>query len=953
MPSCVGNMRMSESGGMMRFGRLLTLLLVLALWMAWLAGGFAHVGAASAVPQGVDRARLLLEQMTPEERVGQLFLVTFRGTDTGPGTPIDDLIRNHHIGGVILLAQNDNFVAPPETASAVQDLIARLQQIEWEASKQATSADAGAAAFPQYIPLFVGVFHPAAGSPDAQILSGLTPLPSQMAIGATWDVTLAEKVGRIAGDELARLGFNLLLGPSLDVLEVPEIAARNGLGADVFGGDPFWVGQMGQAYIRGLHLGSNNRLLVAARHFPGRGATDRPPGQEAPTVRKSLEQLKQIELAPFFAVTGNAPDPAAQADALLVAHIRYQGFQGNIRATTRPISFDSQAFAQLLGLPPLANWRAAGGLFISDDLGSATVRRFYDPAGTGFQARLAARDAFLAGNDLIYLGNVRSTDADEYTTVVSILTFFTQKYREDSAFAQRVDASVLRILAAKLRLFGDFQPQAVLPDPQALEGLGKAEDVVFDVARRAATLVSPFGGDLEIVMPEPPGPGDNIVFITDVRNLLQCSTCTPRPLIGLNDMQNAVIRLYGPRAGELVSPSRLSSYAFEDLAALLDRKQEGAALEMSLRRADWIIINLFDASPRQEQTALVRRFLSERPDLFRNKNLVLFEFDAPYYLDATDISNLTAYYCLYGKSGPFLDVAVRLLFRELTPQGALPVSVPGVGYNLFTALTPDSRQVISLTLDLPIPPTATPETATPETPPTPTFRIGDTITVRTGVILDHNGHPVPDGTSVLFFLSPSGAGGMLQQIEATTTGGVASASFSINQAGLLEVRAVSEPAMTSVILQLDVSGDALSVTTVAPTPEPPPTPTPVATPPPVSEMRDTLPFTLGVETWLLMVVLASAVAAGVYALGQQLISPLWSVRWGLCSFLGGVLGYTYLALRLPGSLSLLQQMRYGGVVMVVLTTALLGWAVGYLWFRLKRQRRSVALAQRSQQAEKQ
>lgn len=925
---------------MVRFRRVLALLLLMALWMASLGRGFTQVDAAPFAPQGIDRARLLLEQMTPEERVGQLFLVTFKGTDTSPGTPIDDLIRNRHIGGVVLLAQNDNFVAAPETVAAAQDLIFRLQQIEWEASKQVISADAGAAVFPQYIPLFVGVFHPAAGSPDAQILSGLTPLPSQMAIGATWDVTLAEKVGRIAGDELARLGFNLLLGPSLDVLEVPEIAARNGLGADVFGGDPFWVGQMGQAYIRGLHLGSNNRLLVAARHFPGRGATDRPPGQEAPTVRKSLEQLKQIELAPFFAVTGNAPDPAAQADALLVAHIRYQGFQGNIRATTRPISFDSQALSQILALPTLANWRAAGGLLISDDLGSATVRRFYDPAGTGFQARLAARDAFLAGNDLIYLGNVKSTDTDEYTTVVNILTFFTQKYREDSAFAQRVDASVLRILAAKLRLFGEFRPEAVLPDPQALEGVGRAEDVVFEVARQAATLVSPLGGDLELVLPETPGPADNIVFITDVRNLVQCSTCAPRPLIGLNDMQNAVIRLYGPRAGELVSPSRLSSYSFAELAALLEGKEGAASFEMSLRRADWIVINLLDASPWQEQTALVRRFLSERPDLFRNKNLILFEFDAPYYLDATDISNLTAYYCLYGKSGPFLDVAVRLLFRELTPQGALPVSVPGVGYNLFTALTPDPRQVISLTLDVPALPTATPETATPETPqPTPTFRIGDTVTVRTGVILDHNGHPVPDGTSVLFLLSPSGAGGMVQQIETTTTGGVAVASFSINQAGLLEVRAVSEPAMTSVILQLDVSGDTLSVTTVAPTPEPLPTPTPVATPPPSSATPETSPFTPGVGTWLLMVILVFGLAVGIYALGQQVTSPLWSARWGICTVLGGVLGYTYLALRLPGSLALLERMRYSGVVMVVLATALLGWMAGYFWSWLSQRKR--------------
>ena len=61
------------------------------------------------------------------------------------------------------------------------------------------------------------------------------------------------------------------------------------------------------------------------------------------TVRKSLEELKQVELAPFFAVTGDATSPESTTDGLLLSHIRYQGFQGNIRATTKPVSFDAQA----------------------------------------------------------------------------------------------------------------------------------------------------------------------------------------------------------------------------------------------------------------------------------------------------------------------------------------------------------------------------------------------------------------------------------------------------------------------------------------------------------------------------------------------------------------------------------------------------------------------------------
>jgi len=67
------------------------------------------------------------------------------------------------------------------------------------------------------------------------------------------------------------------------------------------------------------------------------------------------------------------------------------------------------------------------------------------------------------------------------------------------------------------------------------------------------------------------------------------------------------------------------------------------------------------------------QLLSERQDLLRNKNIVVFAFNAPIS-GRTDISKLTAYYCLYSKSAPFVEVAARLLFKELSPQGDLPVS---------------------------------------------------------------------------------------------------------------------------------------------------------------------------------------------------------------------------------------------------------------------------------------
>lgn len=892
--------------------------------------------AAQETDPTLEAARLLLAQMTPEERVGQLFLVTFVGTSVAEDTPIYDLITRHHVGGVILLASHDNFLPAPDTVAGAHRLIADLQTAEWQSS-QAVSLDPLTREYVanHYIPLFVGIAQTGDGYPDNQILSGLTPLPSQMAIGATWQPDLAEQVGQVAGQELSALGFNLFFGPSLDVLTSPESLGSSGIGVSVFGGDPYWVGEMGRAYIRGLHAGSNGRMLVVATHFPGRGSADRPAGDEPATVRKSLEQLKQIELAPFFAVTGNAGSSQAMADGLLVSHIRYQGFQGNIRATTRPVSLDQPALDQILALPEFSGWRSSGGLLVSDDLGSRTIRSFYDPGGTNFSGRLVARDAFLAGNDLIYLGDITSSDVpDNYTTVLLVLDFFARKYREDPAFATRVDDAVLRILAAKYRLYGSFRLPRVLPLESGLSVLGHSEAVTLTVAREAATLISPSPLDLDVALPSPPVLQERIVFLTDTRGQRQCSACPETPALPPEALLNAVLRLYGPDAGGLVVPNRLSAYSFEYLPTVLDGNG-GNAFEGDLRSADWIVISMLDADPASPNLTILRRFLSERQDLLRSKRTVVFAFGAPYYLDATDISKLTAYYGIYSRSGPFVDVAARLLFQELTPGGALPVSVEGVGYDLLFATSPDPSQVINLYLELPVAETGG-GTATLEPTSTPVFRIGDTITVRTGVILDHNQNPVPDGTGVRFTLSASGEGGLIQEVNALTFQGVARASFRIDRPGLLELRAVSEPATTSVVLQLNVSSDGLQVTLVAPTPEPPVlTPSPTGAdetetvrPPLFSDGR------LGVAGWLLFVLILSAMGYLTFWIGVRLDSLLWGVRWTLCAVLGGTLAYLYLALGLPGGTGLVSAGRGWAIAGVVLLGIAAGGLGGWVWKKL-------------------
>ncbi len=911
--------------------------LILILVLAGL-GSFPNQVAA------VDPAAVLLQTLSAEEKVGQLFLVTFDGTDVDEESEIYDLIANHHIGGVVLLAENNNFTSQ-DTVSQAQAMIRSLQEIEWETSTEELTNRAS----DSFVPLFVGVKQIGNGYPSDQILSGLTPLPSQMAIGATWDLGLASQVGQVLGRELSSLGVNLLLGPNLDVLETENSEAAASLGVNTYGGDPFWVGEMGKSFISGLHTGSDDRVLVVAQNFPGTGNSDRSPESEVATVRKSLEQLKQIELAPYFAVTDLNVDDPARVDAVMVSHIRYQGFQGNIRATTRPISFDSTAFQQLMALSQFDTWRQNGGLVISDNLGSGSVRRFFDPNEQNFDALQVARSAFLAGNDILYLDDfIASGDPDAYSTLIDTLDFFVQKYREDSAFAQRVDTSVLRILSAKLNIYGEFSPDVVYPSTDDLTQLGQSENITFSVAQNSVTLINPNALELDTILPSAPSRYEDIVIFTDIRRVRQCDTCPLTTEVNTTGLANALIRIYGPQASNQLIQESITSYSFFQLSDLLDNVDDDTTntLAENLQAADWVIFNTLDIDPDYPESDALQMVLEDRVDLVSGKNVIVFAMGSPTYLDATNISKVTAYYGLYSKTSAFLDVAARVLMKEIDPPGALPVSLNAIGYDLISITAPNPSQVIGLDLVLP---EATQEeeqeetqfvTGTPEPIMMPSYNIGDTLTVRTTQILDHNNNIVPDGTIVRFNFRISGDPGITQQFETTTSGGIAYFNYRIEAAGGLEITATSEPAMQSETLQINISpGGLTSVIQISPTPlatemptitptlEPTTEPTPTSTPEPVTKSYPS------VGDWALGVIILIAGGGATFLIGY-----LWwgSTRWGLrssmCALIGGLLFYTYLNLGVDSAKEWMAASGSVFVVEMIVVGLLIGWIAALVWW---------------------
>ncbi len=894
-----------------------------------------------------EKAKALLPRLTTAEKVGQLFLVSFKGAVITEVDPIYTLITQYKISGVVLSAANDNFGHPDTIIQQTINLNQSLQSINaFPVSSTLTTTTP----IPQneYIPLFIGISQEGGGPPYDQLFNGVTILPDAMSIGATWNSELAQQVGEVVGKELSALGFNLLFGPALDVLETPRIEGSIDLGTRSFGGDPYWVSVLGSAYIRGVHQGSQNKVAVVAKNFPGNGGADRSPEIEVATVRKSLEQLKNFDLLPFFTVTGNAQNEISRADGLLAAHIRYQGFQENIRTTTRPISLDPEAFKLLVNLTPIAEWRNAGGLMVCENLSAPAVRNFYQLNNEKFDARLVALNAFLSGNDLIHLGSIISDgESDSLTSIRRVLEFFRQKYDDDPTFAQQVDQAVLRILTLKYRLYPRFDPDAVLSSFGSGEEIGISQQVSIEVARNAATLISPKAEELSSNLPNPPRINDRLVIFTDVRMYPQCSQCPAQTLLDVDDLAEQIKRLYGSQGSGQIWPANIVSYSFDDLTLMLNKKPDAPPIESSLKSASWIIFAMLNVDKNIPSSQALQRFLTERPDLFQQKKIVVFAFGAPYYLDATDISKLSAYYGLYSASPVFVETAARLLFKEIIPQGALPVSVPGVGYDLITATSPNPNQNISLFIDL----DSEAQTGTPQPTALPGFKIGDLLPIRTGIILDHNGNPVPDGTPVHFIINASGELVSLPQ-PVTTQNGIARAMIKLTSAGIWEIRAESYPAKQSDVIRLEIPKEEVQLITIITPTEPatptsPPSPVPTL---PVAEAPAPLPPTphvLNFLDWLISLILAVAIGYGSYRMALFLGQIRAGVQSGFAAIIGGLSAYSYLALQLPGTQQILLRLGTLGVILVTTFGTIVGLALTWLPRLFKNRQSLFASGQRS------
>ena len=158
-----------------------------------------------------------------------------------------------------------------------------------------------------------------------RIRDGVAALPSAMAVGATGDAALAERLGTLLGRDLAALGIDVDLAPVADLSLQPlstVVATRS------YGDDPDRVAEFVVAFARGLERGG---VAAALKHFPGHGSTSVDSHVALPRVTAGAAALRARDLVPFaHALRTHA------ASIVLTAHVVVDAFDAERPATISP-----------------------------------------------------------------------------------------------------------------------------------------------------------------------------------------------------------------------------------------------------------------------------------------------------------------------------------------------------------------------------------------------------------------------------------------------------------------------------------------------------------------------------------------------------------------------------------------------------------------------------------------
>ncbi|MCU0653304.1 MAG: beta-N-acetylhexosaminidase [Candidatus Pacebacteria bacterium] len=294
------------------------------------------------------------------QKVGQMLMIGFRGTDANQNSYIAKAIKELNLGGVILFdydvpskTEARNITSPEQTKKLVANLKSHASS-----GKLLVAVDAEGGK--------VNRLDPALGFADIPAAKELGKAGVGAALESYW--TLAR--------QLAGLGFNINFGPVVDVDINPKNPVIGALGRS-YSVDPERVAALARAFVA-AHRSFG--VLTSLKHFPGHGssASDSHLG-----LADVTETYDRTELAPYEQlIKENA------ADAIMSAHIIDQNIDPELPATLSP-KFIDDILRKKLGFD---------GVVFSDDMDMGAIVDNY-----GFEDSIVR--AINAGCDILIFSN--------------------------------------------------------------------------------------------------------------------------------------------------------------------------------------------------------------------------------------------------------------------------------------------------------------------------------------------------------------------------------------------------------------------------------------------------------------------------------------------------------------------------------------------------------------------
>ena len=333
-----------------------------------------------------EKVDLILDDMTLEEKIGQLMVVGFQSSEVDQH--ITKMIEDYHVGGVILYDRN------MKNPKQVTDLTNKLQEL---ATKK------------QPVPLIMSVDQE--GGQIVRMKEHVSPIPSQQELGKRGDPEEIYTTAKRTGEELAALGFNVNYAP---VLDLSKTDSRS------FGSDPEKVYQYGKQVIKGL---SQSQVAGAVKHFPGNGRTDIDPHVETSSVEADIMDLENNDIYPFKKMVETEDHDQF---FVMITHVKYPAYDKEKPASISPVIIQDLLRDQL----------GYTGLVVTDDLEMGAVSKYFTYEDLG-------REAVAAGVDLLLVCHTFEYQDQVFKGVLKAV-------QSGELSQSRIDESVERILTYKL-----------------------------------------------------------------------------------------------------------------------------------------------------------------------------------------------------------------------------------------------------------------------------------------------------------------------------------------------------------------------------------------------------------------------------------------------------------------------------------------------------------------------